>query len=134
MRRCAAARATRLRRSRGQRVELIAGVRLRLLLFCSCSCVRSRSGFDGRDAALGNLARANRALVGADQQAQIVPALDEVAKRARPDQDVEITEVAVFVDVDQPPLEHVVVAVSANAARRRAATRIPLDPPLGRAD
>src|ERR1700681_2137477 len=56
-------------------------------------------------------ARANRALVRLDQEPHVVPALDEVAARARAEQDVDVAEIAVLVGVDEPAREHVLVAL-----------------------
>ena len=55
-------------------------------------------------------ARADRRLVGLDQKANVVPALDEVGERARAQQHVDVPEVAVLVRVDQSAIERVLVA------------------------
>ena len=52
---------------------------------------------------------ANRRLVGFDDEADVVPAFDEVAERARAQEHVDEAEIAVFVDVDQPPPQRLVV-------------------------
>ena len=57
---------------------------------------------DGGDPVLGVAPFADRALRLCDEEADVVPALDELVERRRREQDVEVAEVAALVGVDEP--------------------------------
>ena len=89
-----------------ERAALLLGLRLFPL---QLRLHAEQAGLDLQNARLVRPARADRAFVRLDEEAHVVPALREVAERARAQQNVDVAEVAVLVGVDEPPRERVLV-------------------------
>ena len=115
----------------GERSELTASFVLGLLFLLQLQARRLEVGFNRCHASFGRLARAHGSLICGDEQAQILPTLDELAERTRRNQRVDVAKVAVFVDIDQTVLEQIVVQPQ-GPLRSLELNRIPGDAALRR--
>ena len=115
----------------GERIELTARFLLCFFFLLQLQPRALQVGFNRGDASFGRAPGAHGSLVGGNEQTQILPSLHELAEGSRGDERVDVGEVAVFVDVDEPSLEQLVVEAQ-RSPRRVELDGIPIDAALGR--